>query len=1360
MKKLISALLAVTMAATVAVSSVSAAEVTKTSTDALWSSFQNPSFETKSRPLWFWNDQLANMSKEEIRETLVKSKEESGYAGVAILPNWMEGYMSDEYLELYKYALQTAEELGMKMCLYDENGFPSGRAGGLLAQQYPEDTLKRLDKTEKDVTGPSTASVPLPTGQYRSYLGAVAMNMDTKEIIDISDHVSYVTEDTPGVYSSSNHPAINGETFTADKAFDGDYSTRWNAGKGQTTDQWLEARYAEDTTVDRIVIREALGRIDSYAIQYFDGENWIDISIGTTIGEQKEIQFDSPVTAKRFRLMIHSAGLTGTDDDSKLASIYEIELFNGSTKLPPPSAGEESVDRVTYTVPEGNWKLMAFATVKDGDDLVDYLSKSAVEHFVDITHEAYYQEFSEYFGTVIDSAFFDEPPLYRASGRTWTGEFNTMFEEANGYNPITLYPALWYDIGEDTSYARNALMGFRAELFASNYIGTMTDWCHEHGIKMTGHMDQEENVNPVTSDGDLMKVFKYQDIPGVDEVFSYDRARKAYKIVSSSANNWDKGLVMTESYGGMGEGMGIPVMYKDIMNQYAKGINYVVPHAIWYNNTQNVQNPPELSWRSEQYGPELANYNNFIGRTSGLLQNGRHVADIGVLYPIDTLQGAFQFDIGDPYTGNVTPEEADYMEVGDYLSSTLRRDFTYLHPEVIAEKCTVEGDTFQLNNEVNYENYKVIVIPGCKTISWEALKKIREFYDNGGKVVATTQLPYMSSEKGHNQDVVDTVKYMFGVDEDFIYGNHSRTYTASSYFQNNPTYAAEKAFDGVASLDSRWNAGDLSGGDQWLEVDFGTPTTVNKTVITESAPYRVTQYHIQYWDGSQWVNCAEGTSIGDHKTDNFEPVTTTKLRLYVDTIVSDSVSIQEFEVYNNDSENLALEPEKTADNSNENGGRCQFVGVNFRETLGPALDNVVENYDVEIDPVSTSGGDLTYIHKVKENNDIYYFANSSDNPVNTYVNIRKEFKNPMVWDPHTGTKYAPEYTVDNGITRIKLDIDAVKSVFIIDENTSSSSQTDKTILKTVIDEAKRLQQTEEYANAIPAVKQSFQKALDNAQTVYDNPAATQKDVVEAWSNLIKEIHKLGFQAGDKTELQALYDQVKDTNLDDYLDGLTKENFKTALANAKTVLDDKNALDTEIQKAYNELKSAFEALEEKPSETVDKSQLENLLQQCDSYQQDQFTPNTWEVFVPALKTAQNIYAKPDATQDEVNSATDTLLNAMLQLRYKADKSILENMVAQLETMDTSGYTPESLAVLNAAIQEAKTVLQDENLSKENQSVVDTQVENLIAAVASLEKQNSPNIIEKAAATGDVAPIAGIVLLALAGTEIIALRKRKK
>ena len=138
--------------------------------------------------------------------------------------------------------------------------------------------------------------------------------------------------------------------------------------------------------------------------------------------------------------------------------------------------------------------------------------------------------------------------LYQAKGRTWTERFNELFQERYGYSPIPLYPALWYDIGEKTAFARNALFGFRTELFSEHYIKTMNDWCNTHGIVLMGHMDQEENINPVTTCGDLMKIFQYQDIPGIDEISFYDRAIKAYKIVSSAAYNWDKPLVMTEVY--------------------------------------------------------------------------------------------------------------------------------------------------------------------------------------------------------------------------------------------------------------------------------------------------------------------------------------------------------------------------------------------------------------------------------------------------------------------------------------------------------------------------------------------------------------------------------------------------------------------------------------------------------------------------------------------------------------------------------------------------------------------------------------------------------------------------------------------
>ena len=79
--------------------------------DTLWEQFQTPAAEYKSRPLWFWNDRLENMTKEQIREIMVNSQSESGYFGFGIVPSWINNYMSDEYLELYRYALEVATEL-------------------------------------------------------------------------------------------------------------------------------------------------------------------------------------------------------------------------------------------------------------------------------------------------------------------------------------------------------------------------------------------------------------------------------------------------------------------------------------------------------------------------------------------------------------------------------------------------------------------------------------------------------------------------------------------------------------------------------------------------------------------------------------------------------------------------------------------------------------------------------------------------------------------------------------------------------------------------------------------------------------------------------------------------------------------------------------------------------------------------------------------------------------------------------------------------------------------------------------------------------------------------------------------------
>jgi hypothetical protein len=73
----------------------------------------------------------------------------------------------------------------------------------------------------------------------------------------------------------------------------------------------------------------------------------------------------------------------------------------------------------------------------------------------------------------------------------------------------------------------------------------------------------------------------------------------------------------------------------------------------------------------------------------------------------------------------------------------------------------VEGDTLRLNNRVNHEAYQVVTIPGHKTIYWSNLKKVKAFYDNGGKVIATGTLPCKSAEFGHDEDVVKTIETLF-----------------------------------------------------------------------------------------------------------------------------------------------------------------------------------------------------------------------------------------------------------------------------------------------------------------------------------------------------------------------------------------------------------------------------------------------------------------------------------------------------------------------------------------------------------------------------------------------------------------------
>ncbi len=681
-----------------------------------------------------------------------------------------------------------------------------------------------------------------------------------------------------------------------------------------------------------------------------------------------------------------------------------------------------------WKVPAGEWKVMIFTCVRDGGaGLVDYLEPKAVEAFISLTYQAYHDAMPEQFGTTIDSAFYDEPAFYHVKGgRAWTERFNDYFRARFKMDPVTLYPALWFDIGPDTAAARNALFGMRAELYANGFVKTISEWCTAHHLGLTGHADQEEVANPVIGTvGDLIKSFKYQSMPGIDQVFAYGRASRAYKVVSSAGFNYDRPQVMTECYGGID--LPLPNLYKEAMDQFAKGINTMVPHAVWYDPATIIFKP-DLSPGAAKYGPELPAYNQYIGRLQRLLQGGRHVADLGVLYPIATLQAGSWFGPGDPYQGCVAIPEADYMQVGEALALGVRRDFTFVHPEVLEERCAVKGATITLNNEVNHERWRAFIIPGSRCINVATLRRVKQFYDQGGTVIATTRLPDCAAEAGADAEVRRLVTAIFG--PEMAQQEEGPRVSASSTWAGG---GHDPALSMDGSADTRWNAADGKKGAQWLEADFASRQTITGAVVNEAFD-RVRGYRIQTWDGAAWVDQAKGERLGERKEITFAPVSTLKIRLLMEAVVSDSASISEWTLLGAGGRSLFAR-EASPCHRNASGGRAWFLPSPQVAELKKVLNEALPDGDVVIgqDP-KVNGGNFSYIHKVKDGRSIYFFANSSDGEVDTWVTLRGKLALEL-WNPHDGQRGPVEYEQVAGkegpVTRARVKLAPVHSLFLV-----------------------------------------------------------------------------------------------------------------------------------------------------------------------------------------------------------------------------------------------------------------------------------------------------------------------------------------
>jgi hypothetical protein len=500
---------------------------------------------------------------------------------------------------------------------------------------------------------------------------------------------------------------------------------------------------------------EELALRDMELILYDDN----DFPSGTAGGRMKE-RYPQMLAKRLVRIdtLLTGGGLKSVEAPSGT-------LMSACLSKPEKKDVEVVTDRIkrggdhTWQIelPDGQWRLQVFICHQDAETtLVDFLDPEAVGKLTELTYDEYYKRFPDYFGSTIRTSFYDDLAYWQVPGAmAWTDEFNRKFEKKHGFTPEALYPSLFEDTGENTAVNRILLFGFRDRLFAEGYPRVISQWAAKHRIACSGHPAATYRPNPLQNMGDGLLYFKHQDVPLCDYIHYFRHGVDGFNIPASAAYNYDKELLICEIYGNFqpddyNDG---DMLYRAAMDVYARGINRLLPHGTWYD-AGKVSIIPEISWRNPKMAGRLKGYNEWTARCETILQNSRHVAQVGILYPIADLQARYNVSEYKISNGREYIKGNGYYDLLGLMTKKVRTDYTLIHPEVLDERCVVKPDgILRLDNPNNHEEYRLLIVPWSKTIHASNLAKIKDFADRGGIVLFAGCLPEQSAEKGRNEQV-------------------------------------------------------------------------------------------------------------------------------------------------------------------------------------------------------------------------------------------------------------------------------------------------------------------------------------------------------------------------------------------------------------------------------------------------------------------------------------------------------------------------------------------------------------------------------------------------------------------------------
>jgi len=354
---------------------------------------------------------------------------------------------------------------------------------------------------------------------------------------------------------------------------------------------------------------------------------------------------------------------------------------------------------------------------------VDTLDGKVTDKFIKLCHKEYKKNLPADLWKSMPGFFTDEPTVTR-TGFPWSFIFEDEYAERYCRELLPDLPSLFENRG-DYKAIRYKFWKMVGDLFSTNFMKKIYDWCESEGIKLTGHLvDEDSFSSQMTSNGAVMPSYEYFHIPGMDWLGRIIYPSSTPLQLASVAAQLGKKQILSETFALTGWNVNFEELRWIAGWQMVHGVNLICQHLEGYSlrGIRKRDYPPSLFYQ-QPWWDKYHLFNDYLSRIGYLLSEGEINYSVLVLHGI---QSAWLDETLSDKEGHFNSLD----KITNFLGGT-HINFHYGDQTIMEKYGRIEDKTLHIQNQ----SYQVVILPKISVISRPVYNQLLFFAEAGGTIL-------------------------------------------------------------------------------------------------------------------------------------------------------------------------------------------------------------------------------------------------------------------------------------------------------------------------------------------------------------------------------------------------------------------------------------------------------------------------------------------------------------------------------------------------------------------------------------------------------------------------------------------------